>query len=66
MNSITNTIKNNPVRVYTVVIALVAFGSRYIVDFPTDLVLALVAAVLGIGGEVTNRKVTANRLLDVE
>lgn len=64
MSKIIEAVKNNPVRVYTVVIALVAFGSRYVVDFPTDLVLGLVAAVLGIGGEVTNRKVTANRQLD--
>lgn len=63
MSKIVEAIKNNPVRIYTVTIAVVALVARYVADFPTDLVLGLIAAVLGIGGEVTRAAVTPNRKL---
>lgn len=54
-----NLIKANPARVYAVVVAALALVAFYVPAVPTELVLALVAAVLGLGEAVQrteNRK----------
>ncbi len=51
-----NAIKRNPIRIYAVVAASVALVAHYAPDLPEALVLALVSAILGIGGEVTASK----------
>lgn len=56
-------IKNNPVRIYAIVTAAVALLGHYVQDIPTALVLALVAAVLGVG-EGVRSAVTPVRKLD--
>lgn len=45
-------ILNNPVRIYSIAIAVLALVQHYAVDLPTPLIAALVAAVLGIGETV--------------
>lgn len=59
MSKIIGVIRNNPVRCYTVVIAAMTVVQHY-VDIPTEVWLPLVAALFGIGGEVTRAKVTPN------
>lgn len=60
MRKILEFLKREPVRVLAVVTAVTAIITRYVADFPTDLVLGLAAAVLGIGGEVARTQVTPN------
>lgn len=47
-----NAIKTNPVRLYAVATAALALVAHYVPDLPSALVLALVAALLGIGETV--------------
>lgn len=51
-------LRREPVRVLAVLTAATAIVSRYVADFPTDLVLGLAAAVLGVGGEIARTQVT--------
>ncbi len=60
MTKFLDVIKHNPVRVLVIITAATALLARYVAGFPTDLVLGLAAAVLGVGGEVTRTQVTAN------
>lgn len=50
-------ILNNPVRLYAVAAAALALVVHYVPSLPTPLILALVAAVLGVGGEAVRRQV---------
>lgn len=45
-------ILNNPVRIYSIAIAVLALVQHYAADIPTALVAGLVAAILGIGETV--------------
>lgn len=51
-------IRREPVRTMAVATILVGIVARYVADFPTDAVLGLLAAVLGVGSEVARAKVT--------
>lgn len=54
-----NFIKANPARVYAVVVAALALTAFYLPNLPTELLLGVVAAVLGLGEAVQrteNRK----------
>jgi hypothetical protein len=53
-------LKNNPVRIYAVATAALALVAYYVPDIPQGLVLALVAAVLGLG-ETVRAQVTPSR-----
>jgi hypothetical protein len=53
-------LKLNPVRLYAVAVAVMAVVAHYLPSLPTALYLGLVAAVLGVGGEVVRLKVTPN------
>lgn len=44
-----------PVRLYAIAAAVVALVSHFVPDLPSVLVLALVAAVLGVGEGVRSR-----------
>ena len=44
--------KTEPVRVYAVVVAVLALVQHYVADLPTPLILAVVAALLGVGEKV--------------
>lgn len=60
MGAVRRFIRNHPARVYAVLAAVVAYASQY-VEVPTELVLAVSAALLGIGESVQrveNRKTT--------
>lgn len=58
MRKILDFLRREPVRVLAVLTAATAIVSRYVADFPTDLVLGLAAAVLGVGGEIARTQVT--------
>jgi len=51
-----NKLKNEPVRIYTLAVALLALASHYVEGLPTPLILAVVAAAIG-SGEVVRSKV---------
>lgn len=51
-------ITREPVRLYSIVVAILAIVAHYVPDIPTPLYLGLVAAVLGVGGEATRARVT--------
>lgn len=51
-------VRREPVRTMAVATILVGIVARYVADFPTDAVLGLLAAVLGVGSEVARAKVT--------
>lgn len=56
MNRVTDYLRNNAVRVYGFLVALVALIVHYVPNLPSDLVLGLVAAVLALfGGEAVQR-----------
>lgn len=50
-------LRNNAVRIYAVVVALVALAVHYSPNLPVDLILAVVAALLG---EPVHRVASAN------
>jgi hypothetical protein len=54
-----NAIKTNPVRLYAIATAALALVAYYVPDLPTVLILALVAAILGVG-ETVRAAVTPN------
>jgi hypothetical protein len=56
-------LKNNPVRIYAVVAAALALVAHYVPDLPTPLILALAAALLGVG-EGVRAQVTPTRSLE--
>jgi hypothetical protein len=58
MRKVFEFLRREPVRVLAVLTAATAVVSRYVADFPTDLVLGLAAAVLGVGGEIARSQVT--------
>ncbi|OKI71411.1 hypothetical protein AMK15_01930 [Streptomyces sp. MJM1172] len=47
-----NFVKANPARVYAVAVAAIALVAYFVPALPTELVLGLVAAVLGLGEAV--------------
>jgi len=57
MQSIRNFLANEPVRVYEILVALMALVVLAVPDFPVALVLAFLVPVLGLG-EVVRSKVT--------
>jgi len=63
MSKIYEAIKNNPVRVYTVLVAAIAVVAFYVPSIPVALIITLVAAILGVG-EGVRAAVTPNRKLD--
>jgi hypothetical protein len=50
-------ILNNPVRLYGVISALLALLAYYVDSLPVPLLLSLLAAILGVGGEVARGQV---------
>lgn len=58
MSKVINALNVNPVRIYAVAAAALAIVAYYLPTLPTELFLGLVAAVLGLGGEVTRALVT--------
>lgn len=52
-----NFIKSNAVRVYAVLVALVALAAYYVPNLPVDLILAVAAAAIG---EPVHRVATAS------
>ena len=63
IDSITESIKRNPVRLYAIATAGVQLIHYYVATFPTLLVLALIAATLGTG-ELVRSKVVPTRVVD--
>lgn len=59
-----DSIKNNPVRIYEIAVAVVALVLVFIPTFPAAAVLGVVAAVLG--GEVVRSQVTPTSKLEPE
>lgn len=57
MSKITALLKNEPVRVYEVLVAVLALVAVYVPDVPTAAILAFLVPVLGLG-EVVRSKVT--------
>lgn len=55
---IVDAIRRNPVRVYAFISGVVAAIVALVPSFPAALVLAVIAGVLGVGGEITRSKVT--------
>lgn len=53
-------IRLEPVRLYTVAVAAVALLAHYVTTLPSELVLGLVAAILGVGELGVRRAVTPN------
>jgi len=51
-------LKLNPVRIYAIAVSAMAVVAHYAPSLPTALYLGLVAAVLGVGGEVVRSRVT--------
>ena len=56
-------LKTNPVRIYAVATAALALVAHYVEDLPTALVLALVAAVLGVGEGVRAKVTPTSRVV---
>ena len=50
-----NTLRNEPVRLYSLAVAVLALASHYVADLPTPLLLAVVAALLGVGQAVRGK-----------
>lgn len=53
-------LKNHPVRIMAILTAVVALIAHYVPDLPVPLILAIPAAVLGMG-EIAASKVTPTR-----
>jgi hypothetical protein len=51
-------IRREPVRTMAVATILVGIVARYVADFPTDAVLGLIAAVLGVSSQAVRAAVT--------
>jgi hypothetical protein len=56
-------IRRNPVRIYSVAVAILALVAQYVPELPTALILGVIAAIIGTG-EVVRSKVVPLR--DVE
>lgn len=56
-------IKNNPVRIYAILSAAIAVVAFYVPSLPVALLIALLAAIFGVG-EGVRAAVTPNRKLD--
>ncbi|MEW2034910.1 hypothetical protein AB0901_30965 [Streptomyces roseifaciens] len=54
-------IRTHPARIYAVLVAAVALVAHYIPDLPSPLILALAAAVLGVGEAVQRTEDTKTR-----
>jgi len=54
----TNPLKMEPVRLFAIASAALALAAFYAPALPVPLILGLIAAVLGVGSEVTRRQVT--------
>jgi hypothetical protein len=65
MQAVLEALKNNPVRIYSIVVATLALIAFYIPTLPVALVLGLVAAILGVG-EGVRAVVTPTRKLPTE
>lgn len=63
MRKMFESIKNNPVRVFNILIATLAIVTFYIPEVPDELLLNLFIAILGFGGEVVRNHVTPTRKL---
>lgn len=61
--NIIEAIKNNPVRVYAIIVALLPIIAIYVTTLPVGLLLTLAAAILGVS-EVPRQLVTPTRKLD--
>jgi hypothetical protein len=48
-------LKKNPVRIYSVVVSALALAANYIDNLPIPLILAVVAAILGVGEGVRSK-----------
>lgn len=59
MKSIIDAIKNNPVRLYAILLATIGLVANYWTDFPRELVDELIIAIL-FGGELVRNAVTPN------
>jgi hypothetical protein len=55
-------LKNNPVRIYGVVAAALALVAHYVPDLPSPLILALAAALLGVGESVRSAVVPVRKI----
>lgn len=55
-----------PVRIYGAITALVALAVHYMPDLPSELILAFVAAVLGVGTEATRRRTHSRAWVDAQ
>lgn len=51
-------IRNNPVRIYSIFVAALTLLVYYVPSLPETAILGLVAAVCGLGGEITRGNVT--------
>jgi hypothetical protein len=63
VQSVLESIKNNPVRLYAIATAALALIAFYAPALPVVLILGLVAAILGVG-EGVRSQVTPTRKLD--
>lgn len=57
----TENLKNNPVRIYSVFASIFALVAHYLPDLPVPLLLGIVASVLGVTGEAVRSRVTPIR-----
>ena len=63
MSEVGIAIKNNPVRLYSILTAVIALAAHYYQDLPTALLLGLLAAIFGTG-EVVRAKVWPQEHVD--
>ena len=59
----TNPFKTEPVRLYSLAVAVLALVSHYVADLPTPLLLAVVAALLGVGQAVRGKVTPTERVV---
>ena len=57
-------IKNNPVRIQSIIFACLALVAFYVPDLPTALIIGVIAAVLGTG-EIVRSKVVPLSKYDI-
>lgn len=57
-----NKLLNEPVRIFSILAALLPLGAYYGLDLPAELILPVIAAILGVG-EVVRSQVTPTRKL---
>lgn len=59
-----NDILNNPVRIYNIIFASLALLIYYVPSLPEPLILGLVVAICGVGGEIVRGNVSPVRKVD--